>query len=598
MALLAVLGGCSRYAGNDAEIDIAKPELSIELPANISRTGIDNEGRAIWVKGDSFHLWAENRGGDFDFDGVKFSMLYYTQSYQSVVFTSNATPLTEGTYTYYAVSPSPESTNGRTATYTIPTAQDGSTFNGEYDILVASPVKGKAVVEKSINSGLDIEFNHKMHLLKLVIPKGANKMGYPIRSVVFTFPRAVTGNITVDAKDPSANITVNSGSKELIVNIPNGFDEGNEAWGAILPGAIAGEVSYYAVSTIGQPTAVRTFTLAKECLGGHITPLSLTIPDPIPPTIYFSIGANYLGEAIQKFTVYDNLGTTVVSHSVNSTNSYNLNKNNFFTIDKIASYHGKTFTVQFESANAIVSKQFTMPSNIDGFDNTVIPAVDVPYLFFEDFTSIHTNFEKSDEHSSFSSSNDVAGMLLDSYMSVSGWNGARIKGVAGQCVRVNVRHESTGGATRSNGRLDTPAMKGLKSGANVKLKVEFDMGGYISSGYSSNNSVYCIAGTHTKAEGSAINGLSTRKAFSSPGNDTSRIPSLLGSHCLTTSDLGSSYNIDSFGSSFPTYSFTASGCSSATRIAWFPCTNQNSWIDVTNAHYYLYIDNIRVSIAQ
>ena len=596
MALLAVLGGCSRYASNDAEIDIAKPELSIELPANISRTSIDNEGRAIWVKGDSFHLWAENRGGDFDFDGVKFSMLYYSQSYQSVVFTSNATPLTEGTYTYYAVSPSPESTNGRTATYTIPTAQDGSTFNGEYDILVASPVKGKAVVEKSINSGLDIEFNHKMHLLKLVIPKGANKMDNPIRSVVFTFPRAVTGNITVDAKDPSANITVNSGSKELIVNIPNGFDEGNEAWGAILPGAIAGEVSYYAVSTIGQPTAVRTFTLAKECLGGHITPLSLTIPDPIPPTIYFSIGANYLGEAIQKFTVYDNLGTTVVSHSVNSTNSYNLNKNSFFAIDKIASYRGKTFTVQFESANAIVSKQFTMPSNIDGFDNTVIPAVDVPYLFFEDFTSIHTNFEKDDERVSNLMSAD--GMLLKDYMYVSGWNGAHIKGIAGQSVRINVRHQSTMGVTRSNGRLDSPSMKGLKAGASVKLKVEFDMGAYVDSGYDSNNEVFCIAGIHYNDEGSVLNGVVSTKAFGNVSNDASRVSGQFSSVCLQTGDLSADYNNDSFSSSFPTYSYTANNCSSTTRLCWIPCCKQSTYITANNAHYYLYIDNIRVSIAQ
>ena len=596
MALLAVLGGCSRYASNDAEIDIAKPELSIELPANISRTGIDNEGRAIWVKGDSFHLWAENRGGDFDFDGVKFSMLYYTQSYQSVVFTSNATPLTEGTYTYYAVSPSPESTNGRTATYTIPTAQDGSTFNGEYDILVASPVKGKAVVEKSINSGLDIEFNHKMHLLKLVIPKGANKMGYPIRSVVFTFPRAVTGNITVDAKDPSANITVNSSSKELTVNVPNGFDEGEEAWGVILPGEIAGEVSYYAVSTMGQPTAVRTFTLAKECLSGHITPLSLTIPDPIPPTIYFSIGANYLGEAIQKFTVYDNLGAAVVSHNVNSTNSYNLNKNSFFTIENIASYRGKTFTVYFESANAIVSKQFTMPSNIDGFDNTVIPAVDVPYLFFEDFTSIHTNFEKDDERVSNLMSAD--GMLLKDYMYVSGWNGAHIKGIAGQSVRINVRHQSTMGVTRSNGRLDSPSMKGLKAGASVKLKVEFDMGAYVDSGYDSNNGVFCIAGIHYNDEGSVLNGVVSTKAFGNVSNDASRVSGQFSSVCLQTGDLSADYNNDSFSSSFPTYSYTANNCSSTTRLCWIPCCKQSTYITANNAHYYLYIDNIRVSIAQ
>ena len=593
LALVATFA-CSQ-ADDSNEVAVPKAEISIGLPIGVSRTAVDNEGHASWVEGDTFTLWAENRTGGFDLNGADFTMMYYWHSIQSAVFTSFSPALTEGDYTYYAVSPKPENVDSRKANYTLPAEQQGYPFSGAYDVMVATPVTANALSGEKLNN-LALEFNHKMHLLKLMIPKNANPMSHPIRSVVFTFPRAVTGNITVDATDPSAAIAVNSSSKKLTVNVQNGFDEGKEAWGVILPGEIAGEVSYYAVSTIGQPTAVRTFSLAKECLSGHITPLSLTIPTPLPPTIYFSIGTNHLGEAIQKFTIYDNLGAAVVSHNVNSTNSYDLNKNSFFTIDKIAEYRGKTFTVYFESANAIVSKQFTMPSNIDGFENSVIPAVDVPYLFFEDFTNIHTSFEKDDAR--VSNLMEADGMLLNDYMYVSGWNGAHIKGVAGQSVRVNVRHQSTMGVTRSNGRLDSPSMKGLKAGASVKLKVEFDMGAYVDSGYDSNNGVFCIAGIHYNGEGSVLNGVVSTKAFGNVSDDASRVSGQFSSVCLQTGDLSADYNNDSFSSSFPTYSYTANNCSSTTRLCWIPCCKQSTYITANNAHYYLYIDNVRVSIAQ
>jgi hypothetical protein len=189
-------------------------------------------------------------------------------------------------------------------------------------------------------------------------------------------------------------------------------------------------------------------------------------------------------------------------------------------------------------------------------------------------------------------------MLLNNYMSVSGWNGAHVKGVAGKSVRVNTRHQSFMGATRTNGRLDSPAMKNLKSGANVKLKVVFDMGAYANSGYGKDNDIFCIVGMHTEEEGRVLNGLSATTVAGEDINDDARVPSMFSSVCLQTSNLSASYNNDSFNSSFPTYSFTANNCSSATRLCWIPCCEQSTYITSNNAHYYLYIDNVRVSIAQ
>jgi hypothetical protein len=596
LATLAALWSCSKSIDEGINVEVAKSEFSIGLPINISRTAMDNEGKASWVEGDTFTLWAENRTGGFNLSGADFTMMYYWHSSQSAVFTSFSNRLAEGEYTYYAVSPKPESIEARKATYTLPSEQQGNTADGAYDIMVATPVTAEALSEDKVND-LAMEFNHKTHLLKLIIPKSGNPLSNPIKQVVFTFPTTVVGNVTLDATKVEAAPVLNSGSQKLIVNIPDGFDEGDTAWARIIEGNISGNVTYYAISTIGERTTERTFKLNKECKGGHITPLSLIIPEPIPPTVLrVKVGKNNLGEAVKSVSIIDHNGKTLKSFSANSTNVYDLEQHGIYEEGLFQTYTGRTFTVRFESEHAVVEKKITIPSTLTKYEVNTVATIDVPYLFYEDFSSIHTSFDKDDARVDNIMSAD--GMLLNNYMSVAGWNGAHIKGVAGKGVRVNVRHQSALGATRSNGRLDSPAMKGLKSGANVTLKVEFDMGAYSNSGYGKNNDIFCTAGIHTSSEDSALNGIVATTVAGTDINDYNRVPKMFSSVCLTTGYLGNNYNNDSFGSTFPTYSFTASGCSSATRFGWVPCCVQQEWVTANNAHYYIYIDNIRVSIAQ
>ena len=592
---LMALVGCAKSADEGNSVEVAKTELSIGLPINLSRTAIDESGKASWTEGDTFSLWAENRTGGYSLNGANFTMMYYWHSLQSAVFTSQANALNEGEYTYYAVAPVPESYANNIANFTIPAVQQGDSFNGAYDVMVATPCQGEAILADKVND-LALDFHHKMHTLKLTIPQGKNPFSEDISQIVFTFPTKVVGGASVSILDPASKATLNPTGNTLTINTPSGFNVGDVAWGVILPVAISGEVSYYAVSASGQLTNNRTFTLNKECKEGHITPLHITIPDPISPTILrFAIGKNNLGEAVQKVTIIDHNGSVVKSFAANSSSKYDWIEYSLFNEGTFKNYAGKTFTVRFESAHAIVETKVQIPSSLSKQGVNTIN-LDVPYLFYEDFTNIHTSFEKDDER--VANLMEANGMLLDGFMYVSGWNGAHIKGVAGKSVRVNVRHQSTFGATRSNGRLDSPSMKNLKSGANVTLKVEFDMGAYSNSGYSKNNDIFCIAGAHTKPETDVLNGIVTTTVAGVEINDYSRAPGMFDNLCLQTGYLGNNYNNDSFGSSFPTYSFTANGCSSATRFCWVPCCVQKEWITANNAHYYLYIDNIRVSIAQ
>ena len=590
-ATLALLCGCSTAVDEGNSVELAKSELSIGLPIGISRTAIDDEGKASWVEGDTFALWAENRTGALKIDGAKFQMMYYWHSLQSAVFTSTANALTKGDYTYYAVAPMYEAIEKGKAVYTIPAEQQGDAFNGAYDIMVATPIKTEALSADKVNN-LALDFQHKMHTLKLTIPEGKNTFSEAISKIVFTFPNNIVGKASVAIFDPNVATTVTPTDNSLTINTPSGFDEGDVAWGAILPVTISGEVSYYAVSMSGQITKTRTFSLNKECKEGHITPLQLTIPEPISPTVLrFTISKNNLGEALQSITLLDGNGNAVKTFASNSSNIYDWIENGLYEKGSIKNYAGKTFTVRYESAHAIVENKVQIPSSLNKQVVNNI-SISVPYLFFEDFSSIHTNFDKDDYNSGSLMTSD--GILLDSYMGVSGWNAAHVKGVIGQCVRVNVRHEYTSGATRTNGRLDSPAMKGLKKGASVKLKVEFGMGSY----GTNDNEIYCFAGMHTDPESSPLNGWNETEAFASPSSDASRIPSKLTNHCYSSGNIVQKYNDNSFGASFPTYSFTASGCTSATRFVWVPGTNNTTWANIGNQHYYLYLDNIKVSIAQ
>lgn len=588
IAALAVFGGCSTTVDGEGDVNIAKSELSIGLPIGINRTAIDEEGKASWVEGDTFALWAENRTGALVLNGVDFRMMYYWHSLQSAVFTSNANAISDGTYTYYAVAPVPESVNGSKATYSIPAVQQGGSFNGAYDIMVAKPLEAGAVVADKVNN-LALDFQHKMHMLKMTVAENNFDLG--ATKLQFEFPSAVVGTVQVDATNPSAAPVVSNSGKTLTINAREALKVGDTLYGIILPSNINGEVKLTAFSALGQKSMVRTFNISKEMEEGHITPMSLVIPEPYRKTVIrFSIGTNNLGEAVQKLHIVDSSGSTIATFNANSSNTYEMIHEGDIANSNYLSYSGKQFTARFESAHAIVEQKFTMPT-ITAYTTVVIPTFTVPYLLFEDFSDAKSR----EDHDAYAAGADndrtKDGCLLNGYMPIDGWNAARFKIEAGKSARINVRYQSGAWTVeRVCGRLDTPAMKGLKSGANVTLKVTFDTGFYIPAGYNRDDSgstnAFFKIGRHTDSESSAISGDNQ--------ND-------IDGRCTithTSGNYGSSFGNSSFSSVFPTVSYNISGCTSSTRIVWWPCTHQDASVIAANSCYYMYIDNIKVQIVQ
>ena len=597
-ATLALLCGCSKAVDGGNGVEVAKSELSVGLPIGISRTAVDDEGKASWVEGDTFALWAENNANELALDGAEFKMMYYWHSYQSAVFTSMANALAEGEYTYYAVSPKPQSTNALKATYTIPAEQKGEEFNGAYDIMVATPLKAEALSADKVNN-LALDFQHKMHIVKVTIAE--NRLGSKISKLKFTFPSEVTGKVTVDAANAEAAPVLESASRELTIDCGEGVGKDETAWGVIFPQTISGDVQFCAISTDGIVSLNKNISLSKECLAGHITPLALTVPGP-RSTLRFSIGKNNLGEEVEKLTIADHNGTTLALSQSGGNYDYSVDSDQASVFDQ---YKGKTFTATFESKSAIVKGQFTMPTSFTSGIN-IVPALTVPYLFEEDFSCIHTAGELYGDNDKAADEQKQGGSSLDSYMSHSGWNAARFMLGVGTCPRINARYQqvkisiigySLTFASSHHGRLDSPAMTNLKSGANVNLKVQFDAGAVAYEGDWSGQKVAILSlATHTNgtasmngvAMGQYLDGVSL-KTYTTSLEDYGTV--------YFEESLGIDYGLDAFSSVFPTYSTHITGVNNATRLCFYPTATFNI-SGIGNNEAAIYIDNIRVSIAE
>ena len=634
-----MLISCIREDVNDVNIENHTGPVTVGFVAGgaqKTRTTIDDNGISTsWSPEDKVALWALNEETQsFSLNNQMFKM-YFRHPESRGYFTSTLNAaMADGSYTYYATYPTPTSVNGTTATFNLPDVQDGQ-MGGGVAIMVAEPQTGKAALSALTNTnasdeifdnGLHLNMHHKMHALRMFIPHIPTKeyYGFGNEKVVridLALPWNIAGTISTDISDEeAAPVLTGNGSRymSLLLKNPIGATTANGntyaydyAYASIIPAPI-GDTNIYNGELVAEvftstKAAKTTISLANlssthTFAAGHITPVVLNCSKVVDRhAIRLTWMGNNLGEDINTIYFYDATGAEVYRiNDVASFVSTGIHDVDYTFVENkseiLSSLAGQTLTVKYESDNAIVSNTITMPTTLATEVKCHEVGITVPYLFFEDFTSIHTNFEFDDKRVASLMSAD--GHLLNNYMSVSGWNGAHIKGVAGQSVRVNVRHQSTLGVTRSNGRLDTPAISTLKSGAKVKLKVTFDMGAYVDSGYDSGNDVFLVAGTHTSSESSALDGVTDTKAFSSVDDDATRVVGVFNNVALKTGNIPNNFTNDSFNSEFPTYSFTVDGCGATTRLCWVPCCSQGTFLTPNNAHYYLYFDNIKVQIVR
>ena len=596
LLLLPLLAACSKApevatdpAAQTIEVAIGSgPRLDITTQS-ATRTTLDEEGTQVkWQTGDQLALWAVNSASQRVIEAATFSLYHYNASYNSASFRGSIPALAEDTYSYYAVSPVPAATDGLQVSYDIPAVQDG-TFHGEWDVMVAKPVTGEALREHdrkdangiSDNSDIvNLQFAHKIHVLKITLPK--NDLGEPITEIELTFPTAVTGRLTVDASNPEADATLSGGSKTLTLRFAEPKDAGDVVYAMIAPVTLeeGQQISILAVGESSESES-RTFAPAsadRTFAAGHTTPINYNVPGlgRMFTRLNFRLdeaGANTLGEEIDSFTVtapegwvFED-GTRSRTFDVTGTGDY---------LVRFRDYPNQTaetsgFQVTYDSEHALLTETFTLPAVTPETLNQVA-AFRVPYLFEEDFSGVEQTIESENTE------------LLTNY-NLADWGGSRYSMAPGRLACAVWVASSTEGIFGGShcGRLDSPVLP-LKKSANIK--VSYNIGG-------------------TQVTGAAFFGTSYWVSVCQFGTETNPASFPISGEENTPTNLIETFRPATGASmtgSLPTPKEYTINAEVGTRLSW-RCSYEmesstGSSPTLTRKTLYLYLDDIKVSIAQ
>ena len=584
-----------------------------------TRTFINDDGVTIsWSNDDKVALWAKPAtGGDYVLSNQTFNTWFVTADNSQAFFTAeldNAMP-TNTTYQYYVTYPTPSSVNGTMCTYTLPAMQDGM-MGGGADIMVGEgegPALAKLYNSEAtpapdyvMDDGVKLHMKHLIHALRFYVPAG--KWGFDngetIERIVFTMPDNVAGTVTTDvsAESPALSSPANT-TNTISLNLkePIGASTANAegvinydyACASILPGTYNGDmtVKVYSQTKVAQVTIpINSRTMSA----GHITPVGLNCTDVVNrPKISFRIASNNLGEKPYKITLTSSDTSTqwkagddhvyeYYTGSESSTIAVGGGFDLYTDEEVLSSISGKSVTVTYESKSAIVTETITIKTENVGGDNPV--KLNVPYLFSENFDTL-TGYDGDYKGGPYTTVDaaTTAARDLSQYGLSSGWSGARTGcDAAGTAILVSGRVDAVSlGATRAYGRLDSPALIGIKKNVKVGVKVMFDYGGS-----RSGNSTYYPVGRvgYTIADG-LINGYATQfnndESFANI-DGAEVVPDIPTSGSATSLNKSMTYNIID--------------CTSEHRISWHVAHMGFKRWAINNGYGWMYIDNIKVQI--
>lgn len=549
-----------------------KVRVTIKSGSEQSRTSVGANGlTTTWSNDDKIAVWASN-GSTNLLNAQPFVVYYADGAYAE--FTSDITAMGDGTFTYYSTHPVPSTISGTAATFPIERQQQGA-FDGTNDILVAYPTTGLALENEEAE--VSLTYKHKMHTLRMFVPDDVDGMGEPIRRIDITFPTQVVGDVTVDYTSPTTAATLANGSDVVSIEIPEGLSASSEsdrkyAYAIVFPATMneSDQISFTVRSD--NYRSVQSFG-ARTLSEGGSTPVRLTCSPDNRTILRFTIGENNLGENPINVTFTADVG------SVTADCATTFDKYGYYDLDltDIEDLSGQTITVTYESESAIVTQTLTLPNYEAGKVTDVV--LTVPYLLFEDFSGMSAFENNTYEFGAFNY--NPSAITLDSY-GLTGWTGARIGGGANTNLRIACRYESGIGVAASyKGRCDSKPLSVIKSGKSITLNVSYDYAADLYESIGSGGAATFWAGTTTTT--GAIKG----------SESISNV--VLGETALSTD--GPCVEGTWYGNTPNTQTYTVSGCGSTTRLSWRVGTNRSGSI-AGRGYYWLYIDNVKVSIAK
>ena len=181
------LCGCGDFESTESEVIPSSVNVVFAV-GNTPRTRTEYDvetKRFVWNDGDKIAVWAKSPDGSYALDNQAFRLMAVASDKSEAYFTATLqSPMAEGTYSYYMTYPLPESMGGMTATFTVPSVQDGTASDG-VDIIVAEPISGPALepVKEAApivsDDVLNVRMRHLLHFLRFYIPEGNNLLGAP-----------------------------------------------------------------------------------------------------------------------------------------------------------------------------------------------------------------------------------------------------------------------------------------------------------------------------------------------------------------------------------------------------------------------------------
>ena len=315
---------------------------------------------------------------------------------------------------------------------------------------------------------------------------------------------------------------------------------------------------------------------------GHITSVPMRITSIGIYNIYFSFVSNNLGEEVQKITV--SLPSPITSDGVSRSefvfsheDGSAISPGETFRISTIeaaefAALSSLSASVTYESENAIVSESLSFPA-LGQSDTSCSFSLNCPYLFFEDFSTLAA-FSSNDAYKTSSAGNKDGVRLTNVANVANGWTAARAGGEAGTAIRLAARRETS---ARYPARCDSPQLTGIKKGHNVSLKLSFD--------YSMNRQEGGI-GSNPNMGQTVYVGWTTETGALKSGSESGTFPASL----YINETIGSYTNIDK------TYELVLDDMDSSKRLSIRTAPEHKGGL--TNGTYWLYIDNIKVTITK